>query len=75
MSVKATVYPALFKSRYGCLKGRDWLRSIDANDRQAFIEIGMTYNLHGHLGGLARAAAPRDSRGRFIKATIQKEDK
>jgi hypothetical protein len=61
-------YPNLFTS-YPQRSGRDWLRNVSADDRKAFSRIGREAHLHGHLGGMARAAqAKRDSRGRFIKA-------
>jgi hypothetical protein len=60
-------YPGLFKSRYGNLKGRNWLQTIDPDDRRAFVEIGHKESQWGRLGGLARAQGPRNSKGRFIK--------
>lgn len=57
----------------GCLKrkyelrGRDWLRTLPAYERQAFSGVGRFYAQHGHLGGVVRAAtAKRDGRGRFM---------
>lgn len=68
---RAHYYPGLFAGRYD-LRGRDWVRRLEPDDLQVFIELGMSYNLHGRLGGLARAVkATRDSRGRFAK---KKED-
>ncbi len=64
----AKYIPGLFKARYSILKGRDWLRTVDAEDRLAFGHIGMEYHDYGRRGGLARAqAAYRDERGRFKK--------
>lgn len=58
----------LFKNRYDKLLGSDWIRRIDAEDRKAFIEIGLAAMDFGKLGGTARAkTAKRDSNGRFIK--------
>ena len=66
------IYPDLFKSRYPRLSGKDWIKAIHPDDLQAFIEIGLSHALYGHLGGVARArTANRDKRGRFIKS---KED-
>lgn len=64
----ARYHPGLFKNRYPELRGRDWIRTIEAEDLQAFVGIGNEHNDHGHQGGIARAqAAQRDERGRFKK--------
>ncbi len=61
------MYPNLFKTRYHDLHGKDWLRRIDADDRQAFSHIGRQCADHGRLGGIARAhSAYRDERGKFF---------
>lgn len=63
----SVTYPGLFKARYAELRGRDWIRRVEAEDRQAFIEIGLAATDYGRKGGQARAQAPRDERGRFRK--------
>lgn len=47
------VYPNLFKSRYPVLQGRDWIRTIDEEDRQAFVRIGLQATDYGRKGGRA----------------------
>ena len=65
-------HPNLFKNRYPKLKGRDWIKKIDPEDKQVFISIGMTHNQHGKLGGKHRAKnGLRDKRGRFIAMKSQ----
>lgn len=49
----AAKYPNLFKNRYPTLSGRDWINSIDPEDRQAFIELGLSAMDFGKLGGQA----------------------
>lgn len=44
-------YPGLF-SRY-TLKGKDWLRRIEPEDRAVFVDIGLQEAEHGSLGGKA----------------------
>lgn len=67
---RARLHHGLFFVRYDPLKGRDWLRSISAEDRQVFATLGREHtpeNIHS-LGGQARAErARRDKRGRFVK--------
>lgn len=64
----ARYHPGLFTSRYPALRGRDWIRRVEPDDRQAFIEIGLAYTEYGRKGGRARAqAALRDERGRFTR--------
>ena len=67
MGVEMGNYQGVFKAKYGeQLEGRDWVRKIEPEDRQVFIEIGLSEMQYGHLGGVARAqTAARDSRGRF----------
>lgn len=61
-------YPNLFKSRYPLLKGKDWIRTIEPDDRKVFVELGMKHSEYGRLGGKVRAATcRRDNRGRFVK--------
>jgi len=60
-------YPGLFKA-YPDRQGKDWLRRVDHDDRQAFSRIGREEMFHGYMGGKARAATgKRDERGRFVK--------
>lgn len=67
------LYPNLFKNKYPELRGKDWIRHIEPDDRQVFIEIGMKAWDYGRVGGLARArTARRDSRGRFAKTTTDR---
>jgi len=47
------MYPGLFKARYPVLKGKDWVRTIDPEDRAVFVSIGAEAHLHGYLGGLS----------------------
>jgi hypothetical protein len=51
----ATLYPNLFKSRYATLRGRGraWINTIDPEDRQAFINIGLAATNYGKSGGQA----------------------
>ena len=49
------MYKNLFKNRYPELKGRDWIRSIDPDDLQVFVHIGLEAADHGKLGGKATA--------------------
>lgn len=65
-------FPSLkgvFKQKYGDnLRGRDWLRRIDPEDRRVFAHAGFVASDYGRRGGLARArTAKRDWRGRFAK--------
>lgn len=46
-------YPNLFKSRYPVLQGRDWIRTISKEDRQAFIALGLQALDYGRKGGRA----------------------
>lgn len=43
-------YPGIFKARYN-LKGKDWVRKIDPEDRKVFVSIGAEAHLHGVIGG------------------------
>jgi hypothetical protein len=57
-----------FKMTYGPLHGRDWIRFISAEDRQALCRYAFQCSNYGRNGGMARAAkATRDNRGRFAK--------
>jgi len=61
-------YPNLFKSRYLNLSGSDWINKIDAEDKKAFIELGLKHAEYGKLGGAKRAkTGKRGSNGKFIK--------
>jgi hypothetical protein len=60
-------YPGMFKNRYGKLQGRNWVRSLDPEDKEVFISLGLSAAEYGHLGGVARAqTAKRDDLGRFV---------
>jgi hypothetical protein len=62
-----TEYTGIFKSRYDPLTGKDWIRTVESEDRAVFVQIGLESAEHGRLGGIARAAtARRDYRGRMI---------
>jgi hypothetical protein len=56
----------IFKARYPVLKGRDWVRRIDPEDRVVFVSIGMEANLHGVIGGQRLA----QKKGRAYMAKI-----
>jgi hypothetical protein len=68
MSRIAKYFPGLFKSQGYDLKGRkDWLRAVAAEDRAAFVDLGLQFADHGRSGGIARAQTGlRDPRGRFV---------
>lgn len=69
------LYPNLIKNKYPVLQGRDWIRKISPDDREALIWLGMRAWDFGRMGGIARAkTALRDSRGRFIKAPTYEMD-
>jgi hypothetical protein len=51
------LYPNLFKSRYPVLQGKDWINTIDPEDKQAFIQIGLQAADHGRTGGRALVKA------------------
>lgn len=56
-----------FKNHYD-LRGSDWLRSVSAEERQAFAHIGRSHAEYGRKGGRARVAnARRDHLGRFMR--------
>lgn len=62
------IYPNLFKSRYTTLKGKDWIKTIEPEDKRVFVEIGFKHSDYGRKGGLYRGKfGKRDERGRFIK--------
>jgi len=46
-------YPNLFKARYTSLQGKDWINSIDPEDKQAFIQLGLQEADYGRSGGNA----------------------
>lgn len=72
-------YPNLFKSRYPVLHGKDWINTIDADDRQAFIELGLQATDYGRSGGNAvvkkygKKYMKRIARIGGIMANIRKE--
>lgn len=57
-------YPDLFRS-YHPLKGSDWLRTIQPEDRQAFSRIGFQASDYGKKGG--RAVYQKYGRGRMVE--------
>lgn len=61
-----TIPPKYFIEHYQ-LHGRDWLRRVSAEDRQALAYYAFVRSNYGRDGGRARAeTAKRDHRGRFI---------
>lgn len=61
-------HPNLFKNRYPVLKGSDWIKRIDPEDKQVFVSLGMKHNDYGRMGGKHRGKfGLRDKRGRFTK--------
>lgn len=58
-------YSGIFRKKYR-LQGKDWIRSIEPEDRAVLVQIGMAAMDYGRAGGKARAStAKRDKRGRF----------
>ena len=65
-------HPNLFKNRYPELKGSDWIKHIDPEDKKVFVSLGMSHNGYGRKGGLQRGKfGLRDNRGRFIAMKSQ----
>jgi hypothetical protein len=60
------MYLNLFKNKYSVLKGKDWVRRIEPEDRAVFVSIGMEANLHGVIGGRRLA----QKRGRAYMSKI-----
>jgi hypothetical protein len=59
-------YSGLFKQRYH-LTGSDWIKQLDPEDQQVFIQIGLAATEYGRKGGRKRAStAKRDAKGRFV---------
>jgi hypothetical protein len=46
-------YQGLFSSYDLSGKGREWIKSIDPEDRAVFVQIGLEENGHGQMGGRA----------------------
>lgn len=68
MSGKGNLYPELFKSRYPVLSGKAWIKTVESDDRKAFVELGQKHSEYGRLGGVARSkSAKRDEKGRYVK--------
>lgn len=44
-------YPNLFKSRYPSLRGSDWIKQVEDEDRKAFAQIGFAASDYGRKGG------------------------
>lgn len=60
----------IIKRRYPVLRGRDWIKSLDSDDRDAFLDQVRAAGRYGVMGGVARSSrAKRDSRGRFAADT------
>ncbi len=56
----------IIKSRYPSLKGKDWIRTISKEDKDALIALLHSNADHGKIGGYIRASnANRDNKGRF----------
>jgi hypothetical protein len=60
-------FTGIFKARYPALKGRNWIKSLEVDDLQAFIRMGLAATDYGKKGGQVRAKGKRDSKGRFTK--------
>ena len=58
----------IFKQKYGELKGRDWARRLEPDDRKVLSEIGQEAHMYGYLGGKARAQTARRVNGKFTRA-------
>lgn len=59
----------IIKNKYPNLRGSDWIRRIEYEDRKVLSSIGRSHvcNQHGRIGGKIRAmTARRDLRGRFL---------
>lgn len=46
-------YPGIFKARYPVLRGKDWIRTVDPEDKDVLVYIGLEEADHGRLGGEA----------------------
>jgi hypothetical protein len=72
--MRAKYYARLFQNRYPALKGRDWLRHVDPDDRKAFSLVGIAHRKagYGKQGGKTNIQkARRDSKGRFVKHSVR----
>ena len=58
----------IFKRKYQSLRGSDWIRTIDPEDIQVFVDLGNQANDHGRMGGKARSATARRIKGKFVRA-------
>jgi len=49
------LYPNLFKSRYPAeaFRGKAWVRNLEPEDLDAFVQIGLEAADHGRMGGEA----------------------
>lgn len=71
-------YSGIFKARY-TLRGKDWIRTIDPDDRRVLVDIGLQAAEHGRAGGRAlykqRGKEHMSKIGRIgaVATNIQKE--
>jgi hypothetical protein len=56
-------YPGLF-SQHQPLKGRAWIKSLSAENRQVFVQIGLEEGGHGQKGG--RGLYMKRGRGHMV---------
>jgi hypothetical protein len=57
--------PAGYFQRKYDLRGSDWIRRIDAEDRDALVHVMRAAGQYGRAGGKARAQKAQRHRGRF----------
>lgn len=65
----------VFKNRYGSsIKGKDWIKILSEEDKKFFVEIGLSFAEHGHLGGVSNALkCKRNEKGKFCSKKENKE--
>lgn len=51
--MRAKYFPGLFLQKYPVLRGQDWIRRVDTEDLQVFVDIGRQANDTGRMGGRA----------------------
>jgi hypothetical protein len=57
----------IFKNKYQ-INGKDWVRRLEPEDLQVFIDIGLKATDFGRLGGIANAeTCKRDKHGKFTR--------
>lgn len=54
------MYPNLFRNKYPSLRGKAWVKALEPEDLQVFIDIGLQACEHGRLGGLAISKRGRE---------------